>query len=526
MIKLLKKLSLFPFHTFLFAVYPILALLANNLSQVEPNVVFRPLFISLAGATGIFLVLRLIVHSWLRAALITSFLLLLFFSYGQVYDLIRQGQIPGSGVDHSLLLPIYILLFAAGSYALLKKPKDLVLATRFLNVIGLALLLMPSYQIISFTTSLPKGEEVREKVLSLGQPLKPNPYLMPDIYVIVLDTYIRADSLQVDFGYDNTDFIEKLHNLGFYVADCSQGNFYGTGHAMSVLFNFNFYREIYNSFGNLDINLEDPYAVFIQDSQVRSQLEAIGYKTVSFFSLFPSLGFTDADVYYANPNPKSINPFEILLMNTTLIRVLFQSSGSPVVKKTADISQDEWEKSVLALDVHFRHLEVNEFTFAKLTEAIDVPGPKFVYAHFIASHTPFVYEPDCEPLTDPNYWEIGSVKPATQELLKQGYVYSIQCVNKRILPILEQIIAKSRIPPIIILMGDHGFEFTNNAQNILNAYYLPGDGKDNLYPTITPVNSFRLIFNLYFGTNYELLPDNVFNGYDQHVLNPLPPCGH
>lgn len=32
--------------------------------------------------------------------------------------------------------------------------------------------------------------------------------------------------------------------------------------------------------------------------------------------------------------------------------------------------------------------------------------------------------------------------------------------------------------------------------------------KSILYPSITPVNSFRLIFNLYFNTQYELLPDD------------------
>jgi hypothetical protein len=41
----------------------------------------------------------------------------------------------------------------------------------------------------------------------------------------------------------------------------------------------------------------------------------------------------------------------------------------------------------------------------------------------------------------------------------------------------------------------------------LNAYYLPGEKKDLLYDGISPVNSFRVIFNEYFNENYELLPD-------------------
>ena len=45
---------------------------------------------------------------------------------------------------------------------------------------------------------------------------------------------------------------------------------------------------------------------------------------------------------------------------------------------------------------------------------------------------------------------------------------------------------------------------------ILNAYYLPDVDKSVLYPSITPVNSFRVIFNLYFNTDFELLPDEIY----------------
>ena len=48
---------------------------------------------------------------------------------------------------------------------------------------------------------------------------------------------------------------------------------------------------------------------------------------------------------------------------------------------------------------------------------------------------------------------------------------------------------------------------------ILNAYYLPDLDNNPLYPSITPVNSFRLVFNLYFGTDLELLPDRIYVYY-------------
>lgn len=46
---------------------------------------------------------------------------------------------------------------------------------------------------------------------------------------------------------------------------------------------------------------------------------------------------------------------------------------------------------------------------------------------------------------------------------------------------------------------------------MLNAYYLPGANvSEILYPSITPVNTFWVIFNNYFGTNLDLLPDKNY----------------
>jgi hypothetical protein len=44
---------------------------------------------------------------------------------------------------------------------------------------------------------------------------------------------------------------------------------------------------------------------------------------------------------------------------------------------------------------------------------------------------------------------------------------------------------------------------------ILNAYRLPGDGVEKIYPSITPVNSFRVVFDTYFGTSLGLLEDRA-----------------
>jgi hypothetical protein len=126
-------------------------------------------------------------------------------------------------------------------------------------------------------------------------------------------------------------------------------------------------------------------------------------------------------------------------------------------------------------------------------------------------------------MTDPGYYggERGSAVNAAYE--DKGYVNQVQYIDQRILPILKTVISNSKNPPIIILMGDHGLSGTNRPTDLL-AYYLPGNGNAKLYPTISPVNSFRLIFNEYFGADYPLLPDQTYINDTTTIPDAYPNC--
>lgn len=98
-------------------------------------------------------------------------------------------------------------------------------------------------------------------------------------------------------------------------------------------------------------------------------------------------------------------------------------------------------------------------------------------------------------------------------------------LNSKILELVDTLLAgPSDLRPVIVLQADErpfpGIPTRWTSRNrlrlirqkflILNAYYLPGQGTPSPYATITPVNTFRLVLDRYFGAGIPLLPDREF----------------
>jgi hypothetical protein len=226
---------------------------------------------------------------------------------------------------------------------------------------------------------------------------------------------------------------------------------------------------------------------------VRSQLESIGYKTVAFATGYDWIEWKDASLYlepeFSLLSLREMRPFEAMFIKSTAAVAAF------------DIQQLFPQGPAEIDTISFQdHVKREFFLLNRLEVMPAIPGPKFVYAHILVPHGPFVFGADGKALADP-----GKYENAGEDAWKQGYVDEVQFINGHLLSILPGLIANSKVPPIIIIQGDHGPKV--NHFPILNAYYLPGAGKEKLYPTISPVNSFRLVFDAYFGAQYGLLPD-------------------
>ena len=131
-------------HPLLLAIYPVLALLAFNITEAKPADALRALLVSLASGIVLFIVLKLVLRNTQRAALVFSTLWVLFFSYGHVYDSLGQIRSLGSQfARHRFLIPAWVAVFLAASAIMARKRASARSMTPVLNVMGLAALLMP-----------------------------------------------------------------------------------------------------------------------------------------------------------------------------------------------------------------------------------------------------------------------------------------------------------------------------------------------------------------------------------------------
>ncbi len=147
-----------------------------------------------------------------------------------------------------------------------------------------------------------------------------------------------------------------------------------------------------------------------------------------------------------------------------------------------------------------------------------MPGPKFVFIHMVIPHPLFVFAPDGSP-TDPSLY-MNENGIYSKDNYYKGYRDQADFINTQMEKATATLISESAHPPVIVIQGDHSPWLQNGSDQfkILNAYYLPGHN-NLLYPSISPVNTFRLILDAYLGADYPLLDDISYESPIPYVFN-------
>ena len=495
----MKKL-LSPYYPILFATNPILLLLSANISDLAVSQIFPAILILpiLAGLL-MFGLYRLFNDSH-RAAFIVFLGILWFFFYGTVRMFAGAAVIGNVALNqHAIFFTIWTLAFLLmGSGLVWRRVQSPQTITNFLNLVCTLVFVVSVGRIaLDLSTRYLNPPDASAIIASLPDR---QPEERPDIYYIILDGYARQDVLQEIFGYDNTPFLQALESRGFYIADQSQSNYMQTALSLSSSMNLDYLTPATTPDRGQLIGM-------IRHSRLRQTLEYLGYQIVTVDSGYLPTTLSDADHYLASDQVTKPRDLEAYLWINSVAVILIENHWME-----APISRYSVQQTRVL------------YAFDHLSQVPTLPSPKFVFVHIIIPHPPFMFDRN-GPITPNEYYILSDgnrwVGQAGGADYIQSYLGQLEFVNQNVLQGIDAILAASPTPPVIILQSDHGSGARLNLESaeltcfherfsILNAFYLPGSETPTPPPDITTVNSFRFIFNTYFGADLPLLENHQY----------------
>jgi len=496
-------------HPFLLAMYPILALFAQNAREVRAVELGALLGWAVSGSLAAWLLLALLLRDARKAGLVVSLGVVLFFTLGWVVaisepaidylDTFWVGNLHGA-LDPRWVVLVEALLLGWFAFRVLPRFQDLSGLTAFLNLFAILVIAIPIVQAATIKAPAVGRPPRRPVPFALGTP--PPRSSLPDIYYIILDGYARTDVMKALFDFDNSAFLERLERKGFYIARRSTANYCQTPLCLSASLNGVYLDDLVKGLGPDQTQLTD----LIGQNNVLATLRPLGYRFVSFSTGFDPTEHPEAD-RYLSPYPFSTG-FQRMVLDTTPLRILW-----PNPDQFDQFTQGR--QRILYLLDH-------------LPDVARDPAPTFTLAHLLCPHLPFLFGENGEDVAIRHQAYVLGDRDKNPEghfrdpdRFRRAYRSQSAYITKRIEQTLDRLLAASPEPPIIILQSDHGSELglhvvdvnrTDHKErmSILNAYYFPGRRYQGLYDRISPVNSFRVVLNTFFGAHLELLPDRSY----------------
>ncbi len=491
-------------HPFLLALYPALHLLSQNTASVRPRAAYLSLLLSAAVVLVLWALFSLVLKSRGKAAILATLTAVLFFSHGHLLKVV--GGEPRTAW----------ILIGGGSFFILAS--GILLArwhgnpqpwNRILDVAAAALTVIVLVPIVSSemkpATNLPTAEQPSdEQHAALQTPLG----YLPDIYIIVMDAFGRSDKLREIYDVDLSELQEHLEQKDFVIAERANANYCQTSLSLASFFNSQYLPELLPDFGPGYSNKSALNNLVHKNRAVR-RLRNMGYQLVTLAGGSELAVQARPDVIYRRG---ALNEFQTTLLATTplgLIQALFtnETTGN--------------------LNAFTQHREGVRYQLAKLPHVMADEGPKLVFAHVLSPHPPFVFGPHGEELT-PDY-EYTLLERRAWDGYVPGYTGQVTWVAKELQKTVDGILAASRRPPVILIMGDHGpasrwidywhetdsFDTTDAAIiseriAIFLALLLPPGAGGEVYPELTPINLFPLIFERCFGEPAALQADHSY----------------
>jgi len=466
-------------YPFLFSLYPVLFLYQRNIREVAIVQALWAAAATLGIASAGWFLTRIFSERFEKRALLLFLFLLLFHSYGLYYELVagwllELPPLAAHGLAFTLPGGAWLLL----SFLALRSRRSVAALGRVLNVVVLALLAWNLGGILLY-----HGRSLREQASRQEGMADASVAGGPDIYCFVMDEYAAIESARSLFQYDNSAFADKLRQMGFFVARDSRSPFLKTEFALASLLNP----------GGTD-GRGDPFPR-IRRNEVTSFLKRRGYRVIEF-AASPALFMEDSDQRH------HYSLARVSIFFDDFYRTLFERSLLCFVP-------EHWSRQRSDISHYYQERVLQ--IFRKMPAVVQSPGPKFVFAHVYCPHEPFVFDSRGGGVPREKAWDHADPRNYLQQ-----YVF----ITGKMLEAAAAILADSPRPPVIIIQSDHGYRGSRGRKNwkrivdpaearrVFNALLLPGMPMEAIDPSLSPRNNFRLVFNLYFGTTYPLLPSS------------------
>ncbi len=492
-------------HPFLFVLFPTIFLYAHNISQVLIAEILLPMVISFCLVVVLFLPLWFFTRDIAKVGFGASIFVIFLFAYGHILEAIRL-RLPSCSAYHlhGGLMFIMVCGLICSEFLIKRTRRDLTNTTKVLNIVSAALIIisLTNIAVYKLRNSAYRNYAINTENIESSTTAPAASSRLPDIYYIILDRYSSAATLREFYDFDNSEFIDYLVRHGFYVASQSQANYLCTALSLASSLNMKYITYLGKTEGEKTDNLIPVYSMLV-DYQVWRFLKSKGYKFIHFGSgWYPTNRYKNAII-----NVFEAPGFSMLVYKTTMLYPITCLLG--------------------VMDPYMEKYKRIQYQFDKLPMLPSIKGPIFVFAHFLVPHEPYVFNENGSFLTP---------EEASRRSYRENFLGQIVFINRKMEALISKLQSDSNPQPIIVVQADEGqypqslkitsngydWESATNAQirekmGILNAYYLPDVNENGLYPSITPVNSFRIIFNLYFGTELELLPDESYISNSRHT---------
>jgi len=513
-----------PVHHILFAAAFVLSEYVAN--SVSPFAMFRPFVVAVAFAAVVWALWWLLLRNAQVAALVASGLIVLLIFGRDLVQIVANivGLLPPwQLVILGVAVGLALVLVIRGARRSLRRPEGVARWTSGLNTVAIVLTLII---LGTAATNGTVGQTIAD--LQQGVPLDAAPDRSdvpregPDIYVILLDGHAREDALAQRYDYDLEPFLGELEDRGFEVSRGSHSNYMFTQLTLTSMF----HRSLLPVDALGPLVGGRPTNAAAREAVVHNPtfdfLRAHGYTTVAFGTPYENIAMRQADVFVEGP---PLNEFEQHLLEATSILDFLGVSAPdflPGVERTA-VNSVFTNVAVVARDKGL--------------------GPRFVWAHVVAPHVPFVFGAHGEPVNIPVvrvFQQYASGMGLSQAEFERRFADQTQYADTRTLEAIDDILAASAEPPIIIVMSDHGARSrpfdpaTASADDLrerfgtLFAAFTPG--KSGVFPNdVTPAQIMVDLLNAYFGTDYPQPEKGTFASEISHpydftkVAEPPPP---